>query len=887
MKVTSTLSGCRVLAFAAMLGLPTLSIAQQQPLSRALSALTTQATRQGLSEQDVLNPAVTSQHTDAGTGLTHLYLRQRHQGIEVYGAVANATVAANGKLVTLHHSFLPNVAAQVRTTSPTLTAAQGVAAAARALSLPAPRALSVVKEGQPAEGLVFSKGGISLDDILVKLMYQPLSSGELALAWDVTISPLDAQHYWNVRVDARTGALLDQTDYTVSEPSSFADLTQRTLATPKWPQVTTPTDSGSRVTVPNSYGVFPITIESPIHGARQLVIDPADALFSPFGWHDVNGVAGADSTNTKGNNVYAYLDRMNTNIFQKGNSPDGGATQVFDFPFVDGAQPTANSNAAVTNLFYWNNLMHDVMASKGFTEASGNFQVKNYSNTGLGNDAVRAEAQDGAGLAVPNLGNANFSTPVDGQPPRMQMYEWSSPISVTISSPASGAGTYAAVPAAFGKKLAPGVSLTGQFVLVNDSSATSLGCTRRFINAAALNGNIAVLDRGSCDFSAKVRNAKLSGARAVVVINNVAGAPGIMAAGADTTNTGIPSVMISLADGNALKATLAAGATTTGSLGATVNRDGDFDNGIIAHEYGHGISTRLTGGAGVGGCLNNVEQMGEGWSDFFALWMTTKPGDVGTTGRGIGTYASYQPITGLGIRPTRYSTDMSINPSTYALLGTANYSTTPTGGTNVHSIGYLWATALWDLNWALIGRYGYNSDLRAQTGGNNVALRLVIEGLKLQGCRPGFLDGRNGILKADSALNNAANSALIWQVFARRGMGFNAVQGSSNSFSDQTAGFGLPAVLSTAKRLNEQQLEVYPNPANNQILVRTQVNSKASVGVELVNLMGQVVRSSSVAAHTVQQEGVKLNTTDLSAGVYVVRLTTSEGTITKKVVVQH
>lgn len=35
----------------------------------------------------------------------------------------------------------------------------------------------------------------------------------------------------------------------------------------------------------------------------------------------------------------------------------------------------------------------------------------------------------------------------------------------------------------------------------------------------------------------------------------------------------------------------------------------------------------------------------------------------------------------------------------------------------------------------------------------------------------------------------------------------------------------------------------------------------------------------------VQQAGVTLNTTDLSAGVYVVRLTTSEGTITKKVVV--
>ena len=57
--------------------------------------------------------------------------------------------------------------------------------------------------------------------------------------------------------------------------------------------------------------------------------------------------------------------------------------------------------------------------------------------------------------------------------------------------------------------------------------------------------------------------------------------------------------------------------------------------------------------------------------------------------------------------------------------------------------------------------------------------------------------------------------------------------------------------------------------------------------MKLLTLMGQVVHSSLVAAHMVQQEGVKLNTSDLSAGVYVVRPTTSEGTITKKVEVQH
>jgi hypothetical protein len=73
----------------------------------------------------------------------------------------------------------------------------------------------------------------------------------------------------------------------------------------------------------------------------------------------------------------------------------------------------------VTNLFYWNNIVHDVAWFYGFDEASGNFQATNPSGLGLGNDAVNAQAQDYSGT-----NNANFSTPVDGAAPRMQMYVW-------------------------------------------------------------------------------------------------------------------------------------------------------------------------------------------------------------------------------------------------------------------------------------------------------------------------------------------------------------------------------------------------------------------------------------------------------------------------------
>lgn len=59
-------------------------------------------------------------------------------------------------------------------------------------------------------------------------------------------------------------------------------------------------------------------------------------------------------------------------------------------------------------------------------------------------------------------------------------------------------------------------------------------------------------------------------------------------------------------------------------------RDGDFDNGVIIHEYTHGLSTRLTGGPSRSTCLNNDEGggMGEGWGDFFATAIRIKATDT-------------------------------------------------------------------------------------------------------------------------------------------------------------------------------------------------------------------------------------------------------------------
>ncbi|MCB0574800.1 MAG: M36 family metallopeptidase, partial [Saprospiraceae bacterium] len=100
-----------------------------------------------------------------------------------------------------------------------------------------------------------------------------------------------------------------------------------------------------------TYNVFALPTESPLHGGRTLLVNPADPVASPFGWHDTNGIAGEEYTYTRGNNVWAYDDRLNDNNGSASESADGGASLNFDFPYDPDGEPLVNLNAAITNLF--------------------------------------------------------------------------------------------------------------------------------------------------------------------------------------------------------------------------------------------------------------------------------------------------------------------------------------------------------------------------------------------------------------------------------------------------------------------------------------------------------------------------------------------------------
>jgi hypothetical protein len=128
---------------------------------------------------------------------------------------------------------------------------------------------------------------------------------------------------------------------------------------------------------------------------------------------------------------------------------------------------------------------------------------------------------------------------------------------LSVSAPPSygGTGVYQVGTASFGPPLSsPG--LTGEIMPVVDTSAAGPACTPlNAANALAVNGKFALIDRGICGFTVKVKNAQNAGAIGVIIADNVAGSPPAGLGGADPTIT-IPAVRISLADANILKSAL-------------------------------------------------------------------------------------------------------------------------------------------------------------------------------------------------------------------------------------------------------------------------------------------------------------------------------------------
>lgn len=632
--------------------------------SRALDLVTKNKQSIGLADPDIAQSLVTGTYIIPGSDIRMVYLQQSYRNIPVYNRL-HVLAFRDEKVVSVAGSRVASLPERVSSNGiPVYNVVQAVGKALEDIGQPARELIVPVNIQQDGRRFEFGSLGISTENIFAELVWFPVDDDRnVRLAWQVFAAPQNSSSYWLIRVDAMTNEVFSKEDMTIycnwgpegaahdhkhvqKEPGHIPAI-QKTTQTRK--------PDGQYLVNTATYRVVKYPAESPIHpgGAPSLHTDPW--LLSPgaattLGWHN-DGVNDYDST--RGNNVFAYDDRDANNLpGRSGVSttalPNITMNFVPDFNLEPTVRtPAPNQQFNTTNLFYWNNLIHDLSYIYGFTETARNYQNNNMGRGGVAGDYVLAEAQDGSGT-----NNANFSSGVEGTRGRMQMYLWTSP---------------------------------------------------------------------------------------------------------------------------------------------NPDRDGDVDNGIIAHEYTHGISNRMTGtGAG---CLNVVEQMGEGWSDYFGLmithdWANASINDGFDKPRGIGTYALNQAITGPGIRQYRYTTNMAVNPMTYGNLPSVAVP---------HGVGTIWCTALWDMTWYIIQQAGvinpniYNP---SAGGGNAIALKLVIEGLRLQPCGPGFIDGRNAILKADTLFFGAQYSCAILEAFARRGMGVGASQGAATVRGDETLSFnnGKPAI---------------------------------------------------------------------------------------------
>lgn len=756
------------------------SITRENVQAAAKAALSSQSAMLGVDDSSLQESELIELH-DAGKGPVIARFKQKHNGLDVVGHQLNVLMDRNLKTKAISGYFAKaNTAGANNSLSATKApgsfsqSPETAISAAFADLTGEPLSQSLSKGGE-RNGMTFynpasGKGQWRLaGEVPVKKVYYT-DSGRLLPAYRILIRALGqgdhgGERWFNYIVAADNTSILARNNIVAHASASYK----------VWADA-----DGRPLDGPQGNDLMPLQVRDPNQAPavtpvaqRMVTID-----HGPISTQDPWLAPGA--TTTKGNNVYALLDLTGTDGYDGQLSdivPEMTTPGVFDYPIAGytDTETAAARNAAGVNMFYMLNWLHDDWYDNGFDEAAGNAQADNYGRGGKGEDSIWAHGQDMSGL-----NNANMATPPDGLPPRMQMYLWSGENVGALEI--EGLGSFDFGSAQFGPG---GFDISGQLVFVDDGEEQPTdGCSLP-VNSSELQGKIAVIDQGNCNFVFKVAFAQNAGAIGVLVLSNDPSRGNVdMSRGNDNDypDVHIPAMYLSTATSAALRFAMTSPDARVRMHKVNTYKDGTLDNDIIAHEFFHYVSNRLIGdGSGLYAAQSGG--LGEGWSDFASILNTVREDDKLVAGndkfQGLYAMGAYsQTSSYFGIRRAPYSTDLAVNPLTFIhmkhqepLPDTAPLAYGHDGENNgeVHHTGEIWANMLWEVYAALLNDSRYSFDQARERMQD-----YLIASLKMTPVLPTFIEARDAML-AVAAATDEQDFNLMAAAFAKRGMGVGAV----------------------------------------------------------------------------------------------------------------
>ncbi|WNG51249.1 hypothetical protein F0U60_49290 [Archangium minus] len=482
------------------------------------------------------------------------------------------------------------------------------------------------------------------------------------------------------------------------------------------------------------------------------------------------------ATESRGNNVDAYADLTAPDGFTPGHDVRAATipgSRRFDHVYDTNLGPLARAEqtqAAVTQLFYTTNWLHDDFYVSGFDEAAGNAQASNLGRGGVEGDPLLAEAQGHEGS-----NNAFMTVPADGLSPRMQIFTWlgGEEHFVEVSGQRYPTGM-----AFFGSQ---SFQVTKPLVLLNDGIANPSahdGCEPLGSN---LGGTLVMIERGTCPMALKARNAEQAGASGVIILNNIPGAPPPRMTNDDASIVvKLPVLSVTYEDGERLKRLAEQQNPLTATLwrGAT-DREGAIDNTLVAHEWGHYLHLRLMNPCTTTQC----QAMSEGWADFIALHMLLREGDALEGSYALASYAgtALGNSAYFGIRRAPYSVNKRINDLSFRHISEGEplpthhpMASRKPGNSEIHNAGEIFAGMLFEGYIALLRetrlptpRYSFQTARRRMAD-------YIVAGMKLAPSNATYTEQLQALL-AVAAAQDLTDHALLAEAYARRGAGPSAI----------------------------------------------------------------------------------------------------------------